>query len=115
MNILIREVTKIKISVKESEAENFPDELKIILNDPEFNADNDLTIIKSKKHGKERFTTQYTMLDEGDVNPPLLFVFGKEINNRQIYIKLIIKTDRARHILCLSFHYAEERMNLPYA
>lgn len=56
-----------------------------------------------------------TLVDKDDTNPPLLFVFGKDINGKQIYIKLKIKGSQTRHVLCVSFHYAEEKMTFPYA
>lgn len=55
-----------------------------------------------------------TLVDTDDINPPLLFVFGKDINRKQLYIKLKIKGNRTRHVLCVSFHYAEEKMTFPY-
>ncbi|MCM1181283.1 MAG: hypothetical protein NC347_13590 [Clostridium sp.] len=137
-------MTAIKLSVqsKEKEITEFLSELKNILHSKAFNIDNDLIIIKSKKkNGKEQYSTPYTLLDlnydssdvaeclkeltiseysetlvdKDDLNPPLLFVFGKEILGRQIYIKLKIKGNQTRHVLCVSFHYAEERMRFPYA
>lgn len=117
-------------------------EIKNILYSEKFNIDRDFTIIKTKKKsGKEQFSTPYTMLhldydasdiverlkeltikeysetlvDKDDTNPPLLFVFGKDINDKQIYIKLKIKNSQTKHVLCVSFHYSEEKMTFPYA
>lgn len=56
-----------------------------------------------------------TLVDKDDLNPPLLFVFGKDINGKQVYIKLKIKGDQTRHVLCVSFHYAEKKMSFLYA
>ncbi|MBQ9886283.1 MAG: hypothetical protein IJM37_05435 [Lachnospiraceae bacterium] len=42
-------------------------------------------------------------------------VFGKNINDKMVYIKLKIKGEARRKVLCLSFHYAEYDMNFPYA
>ncbi len=116
--------------------------LKNILQNKEFNIDNDLTIIQSRKPGgKEQYSTRYTLLDleydaydvvarlkelsvkeysetlidKDDTNPPLLFVFGKEINDKLVYIKLKIKGDAVKRVLCVSFHYAEDNMRFPYA
>lgn len=50
-----------------------------------------------------------TKIDQDDLNPPQLFVFGKIIGG-----KLKIKGDTKRHILCVSFHYAAKGMNFPY-
>jgi hypothetical protein len=56
-----------------------------------------------------------TLIDRDDVNPPLLFVFGKNINSKQVYIKLKIKGQETKYVLCVSFHYAKEKMVFPYA
>jgi hypothetical protein len=56
-----------------------------------------------------------TKIDYDDLNPPLLFVFGKIINNKLVYIKLKIKENQNKYILCVSFHYAKDEMNFPYA
>ncbi len=55
-----------------------------------------------------------TLIDIDDPEPPYLFVFGDEINNRQIYIKLKIKEKTHKHILCVSFHYAKWKMRFPF-
>lgn len=116
----------------------FLDDLKQILCDTEFDVDRDLTIIKSNKD-EMRFSTKYTMvdldydsydvaerlkeltvreysetlLDRDDDEPPLLFVFGKDISGRLIYIKLKMK--RNKKVVCVSFHYAKWKMEFPYA
>lgn len=98
-------------------------------------------MIRKTKKNDEQFSTTYTLLDLGydmfdvverlkeltikeysetlidkdDLNPPMLFVFGKDIQCRQVYIKLKIKGVLARHVLCVSFHYAKRKMQFPYA
>ena len=138
------EVVTIKLSVRSDKKEvmAFIGDLKKILQDTSFDIDRDLTlIIKKKKNGKEKFSTPYTLLsldydvydvverlkeltveeysetlvDTDDVNPPLLFVFGKDIDNRQIYVKLKIKEGQKKHVICVSFHYAEHIMTFPFA
>lgn len=132
---------KLSIRSKEREVYDFLNGLKMILQSEDFNIDNDLTIIKSRKSGNEQYSTTYTLLDldydagdvvarlleltiqeysetlvdKDDINPPLLFVFGKDINDKLIYIKLKIKGELVRHVLCVSFHYAREKMSFPYA
>lgn len=66
---------------------------------------------------KELTIAEYseTKIDKDDLNPPLLFVFGKDINSKLVYVKLKIKEEQQRHVLCVSFHYAKERMIFPYA
>lgn len=55
------------------------------------------------------------ILEKEDFNPPLLYVFGKDINYKQVYVKLKIKGVQSRHVLCVSFHYVKEKMLFPYA
>lgn len=134
-------IIKLHILSDKKEVTVFLEKLKTILYSDTFDIENDLTIIKSKKKkDKEQFSTPYTLVDldydvgdvvdrlkeltveeysetlvdRDDLNPPLLFVFGKAINNKQVYIKLKIKGNQKKHILCVSFHYAEEKMSFPY-
>lgn len=131
----------LSIQSKRKEVIAFLEELKDILNKDGFDIDNDLTLIRKKKSGNDvKYSTPYTLLDldydasdvierlkeltvqeysetkidKDNLNPPLLFVFGKDINNKLIYIKLKIKGEQSRHVLCVSFHYAENKMNFPY-
>ncbi len=55
-----------------------------------------------------------TLIDKDDTNPLLLFVFGKYINDKLVYIKLKIKKAQIKYVLCVSFHYAKEDMVFPY-
>ncbi len=66
---------------------------------------------------KELTVEEYfeTKVDKDDLNPPLLFVFGKDINGKLIYVKLKIKGDQQKSVLCVSFHYAKDKMTFPYA
>ena len=126
---------------KKREVVAFLKELKDILGKEDFNIDSDLTLIKKKKPNDEEHSTPYTLLDldydtwdvverlkeltvseysetkidKDDLNPPLLFVFGKEINKKLVYVKLKIKGDQKRRVLCVSFHYARDPMKFPYA
>ena len=47
---------------------------------------------------KELTVEEYseTKIDKDDLDPPLLFVFGKNINRKLIYIKLKIKGDQKK-------------------
>ncbi len=117
----------------------FLDELNEILRNQEFNVAEDLLIIKSSKD-EIQFSTNFTMVDleyypedvverlkeltisdysetlfdDSNDKPPLLFVFGKDINHRLVYIKLKIKGEASKKVLCLSFHYAKYDMKFPY-
>ncbi len=124
------------------EVQKFLTELKQFLNQPDFDTEKNLVIIKKKKKAEdEKFSTPYTLLDleyeaedvvkrlkelsvqeysetkidKDDINPPLLFVFGKDIEEKLIYIKLKVKNKTQKHVLCVSFHYAKEKMIFPYA
>ena len=135
------EVITIKISIRSEKkaVKTFLEELNEVLGDENFNIDKNLIIIKSSKKEIE-YSTSYTMtdleydsydvverlkeltvseysetlIDKDDDNPPLLFVFGKDINQRTVYIKLKIKGETKRKVLCLSFHYAKHNMEFPY-
>lgn len=128
---------------KRQEVLAFLEELKAFLKGNDFDIDHDLILIKKKKVDEEEYSTPYTLLDldynsedvvnrlkeltvaeysetkidKDDLNPPLLFVFGKDINRRLVYMKLKIKKKEnlRKHILCVSFHYAKEKMKFPYA
>ena len=65
---------------------------------------------------KELTVAEYseTLIDKDDDKPPLLFVFGKDINAKLVYIKLKIKGETDKKVLCLSFHYAKYDMKFPY-
>ena len=115
------------------------EELKEVLGAEDFNIDNNLLIIKSSKDEIE-YSTDYTMadmdydssdvverlkeltvaeysetlVDKDDDKPPLLFVFGKDVNSKLVYIKLKIKGVTTKRVLCLSFHYAKHDMEFPY-
>lgn len=135
------EVIAIKIPIRSEKkaVKAFLEELKEVLGAEDFNIDNNLLIIKSIKDEIE-YSTNYTMMDldydssdiverlkeltvsdysetlidKEDDKPPLLFVFGKDINSKLIYIKLKIKGETKKKVLCLSFHYAKHNMEFPY-
>ena len=141
----LREVIFIFLSriSKRQEVLAFLEELKAFLKGNDFDIDHDLILIKKKKVDDEEYSTPYTLLDldynsedvvsrlkeltvaeysetkidKDDLNPPLLFVFGKDINRRLVYMKLKIKKKEnlRKHSLCVSFHYAKEKMKFPYA
>lgn len=115
---------------KRREVVTFLNELHKLLGKDDFDINTDLNlIIKKKKGDDQKFSTPYTLLDldydaedvvnrlkelrveeysetkidKDDVNPPVLFVFGKDINGRLIYVKLKIR-DQKKQVLCVSFH-----------
>lgn len=127
---------------KKREVVAFLDELQKLLERENFDINTDITLIIKKKQGEDqRYSTPYTLLDldydiedvvnrlkeltveeysetkidTDDVNPPLLLVFGKDINGKIIYIKLKIKGNQQKYVLCVSFHYAKDKITFPYA
>ena len=140
---VLREVIIIFLSTqsKKGEVAAFLKELKRFLEKGDFNIDTDFILIRKNKKDDMEHSTPYTLLDldydiedvvdrlkeltveeysetkidKDDLDPPLLFVFGKNINRKLIYIKLKIKGDQKRHVLCVSFHYAKDKMKFPYA
>ncbi len=135
------EVIAIKIPIYSDKevVRAFLEELYEIITAEDFNIDDNLIIIKSSKDEIE-YSTRYTMtdmdydssdviarlkeltvseysetlMDKDDDKPPLLFVFGKDIENKLVYIKLKIKGGTKKRVLCLSFHYAKHDMKFPY-
>ena len=126
---------------KKGEVVDFLNELHKLLVSNDFDINTDLNLIRKKKQGNDqRFSTPYTLLDldydatdvvnrlkelrveeysetkidKDDVNPPILFVFGKDINDRLIYVKLKIRKQQ-KQVVCVSFHYAKDKMEFPYA
>ncbi len=131
----------LSIQSKKREVIAFLEKLKELMGKEDFDIDSDLTLIKKKKPDDEEHSTPYTLLDlnydtwdvverlkeltvaeysetkidKDDIDPPLLFVFGKDINRKLVYVKLKIKGDHNKRVLCVSFHYAREPMKFPYA
>ena len=126
---------------KKREVLAFLDELHKLLESVDFDINNDLILIRKKKKGDDqKYSTSYTLLDldydtedvvdrlkelkveeysetkidTDDVNPPTLFVFGKDINRKLIYVKLKVR-DQQKQVVCVSFHYARVEMKFPYA
>lgn len=111
---------------------------KRILNSDNFDVETDYILIRSKKERMEFSTPttlvdldfddedvidtirglnmenySHTLVDQNDDKPPYLFVFGKEIKGRMVYIKFKIREGK-RKVVCISFHYAEQKLNFPY-
>ena len=133
------EIIKIPIQSQKTAVKAFLEDLKEVLGDGDFDIDKNLLIIRSRKDEIE-YSTNYTLvdleydsfdvverlkeltvaeysetlIDKDDDKPPLLFVFGKDINAKLVYIKLKIKGETDKKVLCLSFHYAKYDMKFPY-
>ena len=132
-------IIKTSIHSERKAVKTFLEELKEIIESVDFDIDDDFLIIKSNKDDmaystsytmtdldydssdiierlKELTVSEYseTLIDKDDDKPPLLFVFGKYINGKLVYIKLKIKGKTEKRVLCLSFHYAKHDMKFPY-
>lgn len=55
-----------------------------------------------------------TLFDRDNSNPPLLYVFGKSIDSKLIYIKLKYRSIGNKKVICVSFHFARFDMKFPY-
>lgn len=126
---------------KKREVIDFLDKLHKLLESDDFDINTDLNLIRKKKQGvDQKFSTPYTLLDleydvedvvdrlkelkveeysetkidTDDINPPVLLVFGKSINDKLIYVKLKIRNQQ-KQVICVSFHYAKDKMEFPYA
>ena len=107
----------IEVSIRSEKKQviEFLSELHGIMSKDDFNIQKQFVFIKSSKE-EMMYSTRYALADlEYDDNPPLLFVFGKTIEGKEVYIKLKIKGEEKKRILCVSFHYAKYKMNHPYA
>lgn len=143
MIVYVLEVICIFLSYKSKKGEvvAFLDELHELLESDDFDINTDFILVRKKKQGdNQKFSTPYTLLnldydtedvaarlrelnveeysetkiDKDDVKPPILFVFGKDINGKLIYVKLKIRNQQ-KQVVCVSFHYAKDKMEFPYA
>ena len=106
-----------------------------------FNIDHDFYLnLKDDQRRDKKYTTSYTTLaleydnndivevlktltvedysetkiDTDDIHPPILYVFGKKIDEKLVYIKLKIRERNRRCIVCVSFHFAMRPIAFPY-
>ena len=123
-------------SVTESreKVEQFLVELKSILSSPNFNPARDLDILPKKKSEDmfDPYTTANTLLALGfnnedvrnellkigvedyaetlidvmDATLPPFYVFYRDIQSREVYIKVKIRDSITRKVFCISFHFA---------
>jgi len=125
-----------KNSITESreKVEQFLKELKSILSSPNFNPTMDLDILLKKKNEDvlDPYTTANTMLaldfnnddvrnellkigvedyaetlvDAMDPTRPPFYVFYRDIQSREVYIKIKIRDSVTGKVFCISFHFA---------
>ena len=128
---LLVEVIIIFLSTQSSKREvsAFLEELKVFLKEDDFDIDTDFVLIRKNKKDDMVHSTTYTLLDldydiedvvdklkeltveeysetkidKDDMNPPLLFVFGKNINKKLIYkVENKRKQEKARFMRVIS-------------
>lgn len=134
-----------KIISTETGVDGFLRDLRGILTDEEFDASADLDILNKKKTESptDPYTTFNTLQalsfdrydvvkqllsldvsdyletfidDKNNILPPF-YTFGKDISNREVYIKVKIRDKRRRKVFCVSFHFARYPLPIirPYA
>lgn len=116
------------------EINDFLQKLKDFLNEPDFNIDENLFFITKKENKDTLLDLNYdvydiinelltldiknyseTLFDDRNENPPLLYVFGKIISGKEIYIKIKLRENPIpKVIVCVSFHKALHTMSYPY-
>lgn len=129
----------IKIISPENYVIEFLKELKEVLTDQRFDISKDLDILpkKSTELPTDPYTTFNTMqslefdrhdvlnqllaldiseymetfIDDKDNSLPPFFTFGKVIKNKDVYIKVKIRSRENYKVFCVSFHFA--RYHLP--
>lgn len=126
------------VTKRRKDVENFLKQLNSIIDDDEFDVNKNLFITRMLNDDGTQFSNKYLMIDleydESDiinrlkelkvenfiearidinnVNPPELYIFGMNINEREVYIKLKVRYEPNKQIVCISFHYAQR--NLEY-
>jgi hypothetical protein len=78
-------------------------------------ADLDIRPIDRKEILEKLKSTDYS---EGPIEEKLhggssMWVFGKDINKQQVYIKISMGYDN-KQVICISFHIAKYKMTLPF-
>lgn len=134
-----------KIISSRQEVDTFLKSLKAILVSDNFDIDEDLDILPKKKKESpiDPYTTQNTLLalgfdsedivyellslsdvhymetfiDDKDCSWPPFYAFGKNINTKDVYIKVKIRDKQNNKVFCVSFHFARYPFsgNFPYA
>ena len=122
------------ITESREKVEQFLEELKSILSSPNFNPAIDLDILPKKRNedALDPYTTANTLLalefnnedvrdellkigvedyaetliDVKDATLPPFYVFYRDIQSREVYIKVKIRDSVTGKIFCISFHFA---------
>lgn len=124
-----------------NEINNFLEALKWRISNPDFDPKFDLAVQRTRDRTNSEFGNANTLFNLGftkfdianelkdlkvdeyshslqdiiDDKPPLLHVFGRVIQNREVYIKIKMKGQSNKKVICVSFHFAREELAHPYA
>ena len=124
-----------KMISPKQDVEEFIEKMLAILNKESFSVDRDLTINPSEKNDETMVELDYdtedvakelrslvvenyseTKFDSAFEYVTYLYVFGKIVQGKLIYIKVKIRSRiNNKNILCLSFHEAKYKMEFPYS
>jgi len=129
-----------KFQSTKDDVEQFLDTINTITNSPKFNTSCDFDLL-IKNEANDKFSTMNTILslnydkndvlneirklkvedyvetgiDRKDANLPYLYIFNKNIQGKDIYIKVKIRSVMNHKIFCISFHYAKYKVTFfPY-
>lgn len=126
---------------RKNEINNFLEALKWRISSAEFDPEFDLAVQRTKEEANIEFTNANTLFNLGftkfdivselkdlkvseyshsvidiiDDKPPLLHVFGRDIQDREVYIKIKMKEHPNKKVICVSFHFAKSALTYPYA
>lgn len=131
MVIKIRKIRSIKSSSKD--VKEFLSLLKNTIDDKNFNPDTDLFFNRKPENTQTMLDLSFdnsdiietllqldlknyseTVIDSDNNNPPYLYVFGVTFNNKEVYIKIKVRTVPNSMIICVSFHWAQHNISYPY-
>ena len=128
------------MDVSQKEVENLLTRLDEVVSEPDFDPCRDVILISKDKPDDREHSTPFTLLDLdfdvydvvdqlkeltvddfaeavadwNDTNPLTLFIIGKLIHDRLIFIKFKIREEPETKVVCVSFHYAKEPLEFPY-
>jgi len=123
-----------------TQIEEFLTKLKSILCSDMFDINKDLEILFSLTEGKPGFMNAQTlddlgytivdvrdtllsltvqdysetMFDNRELTGPGLRVFGKNIRNKEVYIKVKLRIRENSNVFCISFHYSQYPISYPF-
>ena len=55
-----------------------------------------------------------TMIDNKEYSDSAFRVFGRQMNGKEVYIKIKIRKSETKQVFCISFHYASYPITKPF-